>query len=93
MQNKIRRQFNPLTTNVPHHIETSQLIWNANQLTGFYMMGNIGRQWVKVYTTFTITLTDILTRGLLEYVIVNHSSLVFTCLDCNKNYEKDFDED
>ena len=43
MQNKIRRSFNPLTTNVPHHIETSQLIWNANQLTGFYMMGNIGR--------------------------------------------------
>ena len=33
---------NPLTTNVPHHIETSQLICNANQLTGFYMMGNIG---------------------------------------------------
>ena len=33
---------NPLTTNVPHHIETSQLISNANQLTGFYMMGNIG---------------------------------------------------
>ena len=30
--------FNPLTTNVPHHIETSQLICNANQLTGFYMI-------------------------------------------------------
>ena len=26
---------NPLTTNVPHHIETSQLICTANQLTGF----------------------------------------------------------
>ena len=35
--------FNPLTTNVPHHIETSQLICNVNQLTGFYMMGNTGR--------------------------------------------------
>ena len=34
--------FNPLTTNVPHHIETSQLICSANQLTGFYMMGDIG---------------------------------------------------
>ena len=33
----------PLTTNVPHYIETSQLIWNANQLTSFYMMGNIRR--------------------------------------------------
>ena len=31
--------INPLTTNVPHHTETSQLIFSANQLTGFYMMG------------------------------------------------------
>ena len=35
--------LNPLTTSVPHSIETSQLIYNANQLTGFYKMGNIGR--------------------------------------------------
>ena len=35
--------FNPLISNAPHHIETSQLIWTANQLTGFYMKGNIGR--------------------------------------------------
>ena len=34
--------FNPLTTNAPHHIETSQMICRANQLTGFYMIGNIG---------------------------------------------------
>ena len=34
--------FNPLSTNVLLHIETSQLICTANQLTGFYMMGNIG---------------------------------------------------
>ena len=34
---------NPLTTNVPLHIETSQLICNANQLTGFYMKRDIGR--------------------------------------------------
>ena len=27
--------FNLLTTNVPRHIETSQLICSANQLTGF----------------------------------------------------------
>ena len=33
---------NRLTTNVSRHIETSQLICNANQLTVFYMMGNIG---------------------------------------------------
>ena len=35
--------LNLLTTNVPHHIETSQQICNANQLTGFYMKGKIGR--------------------------------------------------
>ena len=34
--------INPLTTNAPHHIENSQLICIANELTGFYMMGNIG---------------------------------------------------
>ena len=39
--------INPATTNVPHHIKTSQLICIANQLTGFYMMMNIGRYWVK----------------------------------------------
>ena len=27
--------FNPLMSNVPHHIETSQLIYSANQLTDF----------------------------------------------------------
>ena len=32
-----------LTTNVPRHIETSQLICNVNQLTDFYLMGDIGR--------------------------------------------------
>ena len=30
-----------------HHIETRQLTCRANSLTGFYMMGNIGRYWVK----------------------------------------------
>ena len=34
---------NPFITNVPHDIETSQLICNENQFTGFYVMGNIGR--------------------------------------------------
>ena len=35
--------FNPLTANVPHHIETSQLIYTANQLNSFCMKGYIGR--------------------------------------------------
>ena len=34
---------NVLTTNVPHHIETSLLICITNELTSFYMIGNIGR--------------------------------------------------
>ena len=43
MMEHIAPGFNPLTINFPHHIETSQLICNGNQLTGFYMMGDIGR--------------------------------------------------
>ena len=35
--------INLLMNSVPHHIDTSQLICNAKQLTGFYMMGNIVR--------------------------------------------------
>ena len=35
--------FKPLTTIVSHHTETNQFIWKANQLTGFYIIGNIGR--------------------------------------------------
>ena len=35
--------LNPFTTNLHHHIETSQSICIANQLTGFYKIGNIGR--------------------------------------------------
>ena len=44
LRDRVRFQhINPSTTNVPHHTETSQLICNVNQLTGFYMMGNIDR--------------------------------------------------
>ena len=41
-RNGLMSSFIPLTINVPHHIETSQLICIADQLTGFYMMRNIG---------------------------------------------------
>ena len=44
--------LNPLTTNIPNHLEISQLISNANQLTGFYMMGNTGRSWVNLFNPF-----------------------------------------
>ena len=40
---------NPLTTSVPHHIATSQLICNADQSTGFYMMGNIQQSLFMFY--------------------------------------------
>lgn len=33
--------FNLLTINVPYHMKTSQLIYNANQWTGSYQIRNI----------------------------------------------------
>ena len=36
-------QINPLPTNVSHHMENSRLICNADHLTGFYMIRDIGR--------------------------------------------------
>ena len=36
-------------TSVPHFIETIQLICNANQVTGFYMMGSIGLNGLNYY--------------------------------------------
>ena len=39
----VKPLINPLVTNVPHHIETSELISNVDKLIGFYMVGNIGR--------------------------------------------------
>ena len=44
----MRKAFNLLTTNVSHHIETSQLICIPNQLTGFYILKNIDRLWFKM---------------------------------------------
>ena len=48
-KSNIREQYllNTITTNVSHHVETSQLVSFANQLNCFCMMGNTGRQWVK----------------------------------------------
>ena len=33
--------FKPFNNQCSHHIETSQFICRANQLTGFYMMGTL----------------------------------------------------
>ena len=38
----LQSRVNPLATIVPHYTEASQLICRTNQLTGFYMIGNIG---------------------------------------------------
>ena len=40
--------LNLFHANVPPHIETSKLVFNANQFTGFYMRGNIGMKKVKL---------------------------------------------
>ena len=37
------RILNLLMNSVPRYIETSQSIYSVNQLTGFYIMGYIGR--------------------------------------------------
>ena len=39
--------LNSFVVNVLHDKETSQLICNSDQLTGFYMMGNTDLKWVK----------------------------------------------
>ena len=64
--------LNPLMTNVPLHIETSQLICIANQLTGFYMMGNIGRQLVNRKIKQTESKTRVLYRrlGLTRWLVI-----------------------
>ena len=37
------KSLKALINNVPHHIETSQSIFKGTELTGFCIMGNIGR--------------------------------------------------
>ena len=44
---QIKGLINPLTTNVSHHIEPSQLICFANQLTGFYMRAPLALNGLK----------------------------------------------
>ena len=39
--------FYPLNDQCSHHIETSQLICRANQLTGFYIMGTLVVKGIK----------------------------------------------
>ena len=47
-------RINPLTTNVLHHMETTQLICIANHLTGFYMMRTLVFNEIRYYATFKV---------------------------------------
>ena len=42
-----RKYFNLSQPSVAFHIETSHLIYTANQMTGFYMKCNSGFKWVN----------------------------------------------
>ena len=42
------RCFNRIQPSVGFHMETSHLIFTANQITGFHMECNTGLKWVKV---------------------------------------------
>ena len=41
----ISAHFNPFQPSVAFHIKTSHLIFNANQMTGFFMKWNTGLKW------------------------------------------------
>ena len=42
------KYFNPSQPSVAFHIETSHLIYTANQMTGLYMKCNSGLKWVNL---------------------------------------------
>ena len=44
----LKISVNPLTTNVPPSYRNQSVDWQC-KLTGFYMMGNIDRLWVKEF--------------------------------------------
>ena len=46
------KPVNPFLLNMAFHIETSQLICSANQITGFYMKCKTRLKWVNYLTNF-----------------------------------------
>ena len=44
--------INPFQPSVVFHIETSQLLCRAKEITGFLMRCNTGLEWVKGYRGF-----------------------------------------
>ena len=49
------RLFKPFNDPYSNHIETSQLICSANQLTGFYMIGTLVVKGLKLVLMFCST--------------------------------------
>ena len=68
--------LNPLTTNFPHYIQTSELIYITYQLTGFYMMGNIGRQWVNIRDIAILTVRRVDCRCILYDILYGKSEAI-----------------
>ena len=49
--------FNSLKNQCYNHIETSQIIWRANQLTAFYMMGKLAVKGLNNQLKFNYSFT------------------------------------
>ena len=66
----------PLTFNdrCPSHIETSQLICSANQLTGFYVRGTLLVKGLKI-NTHSLLLTN-LSSDFLSIILSNFNDLL-----------------
>ena len=52
----------------PQHMETSKYNWLANQLTGFYMTGNIDLRWVNQERSDIFFKGEITSFGTLTYI-------------------------
>ena len=73
---RIQTKINPFQPSVAFHVETSHLIRNANQTTGFYMKCNNGLKRAKE-STFKIQHLPILFR--FWYVLTKLLSLSTPC--------------
>ena len=80
----------PLTTSVPRHIETSQLICRTNQLTCFYMMGNTGRQWVNLIYSLhrKVSITNLVTKKIRQIHRQKESFIDVLKKRCPKNMQQ-----
>ena len=68
---------NPFQPSVAFHIETSHLICNANQMTGFYIECNTGLKWLNGFRVFDILRSSLKRDSLLTLSIENKSQVCF----------------